>query len=406
VATADFSMIIKRILNSRINLVAISHLHVKGIFFILFLAVYFVTEINNLSSRNLNDYPFGGDIPHYTFDIGHIFRHPLTTWLIKSYRGLIEGMFHVTASIPAMKFLFSFFGAINIVIVYSICTMFFNRYRSVLYTACYGFSLSVWYFSSVPESYVISATLYSLYIWYFIKHSSDLRLTQVLISLGILTLALLNDISSVFLLLLPLTYYNKKIITDKKIRRFFLLHVFFFLASWFVIKFQQWPLVEFYSNMRNDFSVKSFMINDFMEPLLNVTFFSIGAPSHEVSYAPRMLPHYPGYFVPSLWGYMNHIVTAIFFVFYSGFIMIALSRIHLIKHNKFIIPFIIFIIARYVSIIFVNPGEAFLFTILSTLPLLLVLFFLFDMTNFKYKGIFEFILTFSIAASNLRFFIY
>jgi len=379
---------------------------VKSILFILFFAVYSVTEMNNLSSRVLEDYAFGADVPHYTFGIGHGFRHPITAKLMEFYRGFISILLPITITPFVMKLLFSFFGAINVMIVHSICSMFFSRYRSVLVAVCYGFSLSVWYFSSVPESYVFSATLYSLYFWYFIKHCSDLRLIKVLILLGLLTLALLNDISSVYLLLLPFVYYNKKIITDKKIRSYFLLHVFFIFACCVVIKINEWPVVEFYSNMRNDFSVTSFIKDDFIEPLLNLLFFSIGAPSHEVTYAPRMLPYYPGYFQPSVWGYMSQIVTAIFFVFYSGLMIIALTRVQLIKHNKFIIPFIIFLFARYLSIIFLNPGEAFLFTMLSTLPLLLVLFCLFDSAQFRYKGAFELILILSMTASNLMFFIY
>jgi len=399
-------MLIKKLLNPRNNSREISPSLVKSILFILFFVVYSVTEMNNLSSRVLEDYYFGLDVPHYTFGIGHVIRHPLTTWLLESYRDFIDDLLHITISPPVTKLLFSFFGAINVVIVYSICTMLFRWHKRVLVTACYGFSLGVWYVASVPESYIISMTLYSLYFWYFIKHCSDLRLTKVLVSLGILTLALLNDISSVYLLLLPFTYYNRKIITNKKIRSYFLLHVFFILACCMVVRLNEWHLVEFYSNMRNDFSVPSFIKDDFIEPLLNLIFFSIGAPSHEVSYAPRMLPHAPVYFQPSVWGYMDHTVTAIFFVFYSGLITIALSRIQLIKHNKFIIPFMVFIAARYLSIINVNPGEAFVFLTLSTLPFLLILFCLFDAAQFRYRGAFELIFILSMIASNLRFFIY
>jgi len=220
-------MIIKKLLNYSNNPSTILRPNVKIILFLSFLVVYFVTEINNLSSKNLFDYPFGSDVPNYMFGTGNGWHHPLTVRLIVFYRYLINDLLHIANSTIVAKFPYAFCGAINIVIVHSIFSNFFNRYKSVLFTVCYGFSLSVWYFSSVPESYGISATLYSLYFWYFIKHCSDLRFTKVLILLVILTFAIWNDISSVFLLFLPLMYFNKEIITDKKIRNYFLLHVFF-----------------------------------------------------------------------------------------------------------------------------------------------------------------------------------
>ena len=85
--------------------------------------------------------------------------------------------------------------------------------------------------------------------------------------------------------------------------------------------------------------------------------------------------------------------------------MIAFSRVQMIKHNKFIIPFITFIAVRYLSIVWFNPDEAFLFTALSTLPLLLTLFCLFDTARFRFKGAFELVLFLSMFASNLRFLI-
>jgi len=404
-AITNFSMIIKKLLIYSNNLSTILRPHVEIILFILFLLVYLVTEMNNISSRNLSDYPFGADVPNYTFGIGNLWHHPLTGWLITSYRYFINNLLHIAYSTTVAKFLFSFFGAINVMIVYRIFLMFFNRYKSFLFTVCYGFSLSVWYFSSVPESYVISATLYSLYFWYFIKHCSDLRLMKVLILLGILAFAICNDISSVFLLFLPLIYFNKEIITNKRIRSYFLLHVFFLVALCIMFKFLGWDVVKFFLIQREGYGPSSYVLSDFIEPFLNVIFFSVGAPSHETSYAPRLLSFNSAFFKPTLLGYMDHIVTAIFFIFYGSLMIIALSRVQLIKHNKFIIPFIVFIAARYLSIVFFNPGEAFLFTTLSTLPLLLILFCLFDTAHFRYKGAFELVLFLSMFASNLRFLI-
>lgn len=418
-------MITKKLLNFCNNPTAISRLFVKMILFMSFLVVYFVTEMNALSSQNIVDYPlgfgadvqrytfgggwkypFGADVPAYIFGNGTGRHHPLMTRLIASYRYLIGDLLHIASSTTVAKFPYSFSGAINIVIVHSVFSMFFNRYKSLLFTVCYGFSLSVWYFSSVPESYGISVTLYSLYFWYFIKHCSDLRLSKVLILLGILTFAIWNDISSVFLLFLPLMYFNKKIINDKKIRNYFFLHVFFLVVCGILMyEFGEWHVIEFFLKAREGYTPSIYVLGDFIEPLLNVTFFSIGAPSHELSYMPRLPAYNPAHFQPSLLGYLNHIVTAVFFVFYSILIIIAVSRIQLIEHNKFIIPFITFVVVRYLSIVFFNPGEAFLFTALSTLPLLLTLFCLFDTVRFRYKGVFELVLFFSMFASNLRFLI-
>lgn len=373
--------------------------------FAFFSIVYFLTYLNSLSSTNLTAYPFGSDVPLYLYERGNP-EHPLVIALLSIWRWLL-GLTNMPTAPAYIKAPFALAGALNVTVAIAAFATIFDRWRVLLFGACYGCSLSVWYFGSVPESYGVSTLLYSIYLLIFLQSAKHgITTWHATLMAGTLLLALLNDASAVLLTLVPLVYYGGRAWSDRSIRTAATVQIgacllFLVLVTAFT------GFVQRYVSLFSNYAAATLGTSapgvgnrvELLDALLNFFFFSIGAPSAEVTHASALFPSYVGFFEPSLLTYLRHPVTLLFLVFYGA----LLTFVRVQHTTRLMLAFLCLIGVRLALILVFNPGEAFLYTPVTTLPLLLVLFSYLESSRMRHKTAFVALLLLCTAGANFRF---
>ena len=375
--------------------------------FSFFFVTYFFTGLHSQSSHSFDDYPFGADCPFYLFsfdsDKGLLMRH-VTTVLLTSW---LKDIFN------NIKIFYAVVGALGVVISYGIFSQFFNSRLSILCACIYGFSLSIWFFSSFPESYIVTTIFINLYIYIFLKIKNEVTFLNVFLLSLVLILAVINDFTSLMILLLPAVYFNKRLFLEKQILQKMVIHSFIVitisLAILSIISYKYYNVSPFtyYSWIYN--YPQKYIWRDITEPLFNSLIFNIAAPEKVISFHTQAMPWYKGFFKPSLLSYLTYFPSLLLFLMYV--FLVLSSAIRIIKFRKeldfFQFALLIYITARVIVFSkFINPGEAFLYSSVLVLPILFILFVNFQKIFPKYVDHFLTLFLFLLIATNLRFFIF
>ena len=380
-----------------------------ALLFSFFFVTYFFTGLHNQSSLSLEDYPFGADSPFYFFNGGIdkqlLLRH-VTTVLLSSW---LNDIFN------NIKVFYAVTGALGVVISYGIFSQFFNSRLSILCSCIYGFSLSIWFFSSFPESYIVTTIFINLYIYIFLKIKNEVTFLKLLLLSLVLILSVINDITSLMILLLPAVYYNKRLFREKQILQKMIIHCFIVITISLAIlsvisyKYHNMSPFKYYSIYSRIFNAQQYTWRDITEPLFNSLIFNIAAPEKVVSFHTKAFPLYIGFFKPSLLSYLTYFPSLLLFLMYV--FLVLSSAIRIIKFRKeldfFQIALLIYIASRVIAFSrFINPGEAFLYSSVLVLPILFILFVNFQKIFPKYVDHFLTLFLFLLIATNLRFFIF
>ena len=380
-----------------------------ALLFSFFFVTYFFTGLHNQSSLRLEDYPFGADCPFYFFKGGVdkqlLLRH-VTTVLLSSWLNDI---------INNIKVFYAATGALGVLISYGIFSKFFNSRLSILCACIYGFSLSIWFFSSFPESYIVTTIFINLYIYIFLKIKNEVTFLKLFLLSMVLILAVINDFTSLMILLLPAVYFNKRLIIEKLILQKMIIHFFvvitisFAILNVFSYKYHNISVFKYYSIYSGVLNAKQYTWRDIGEPLFNSLIFNIAAPETMVSFQTKAFPLYTGFFKPSLLSYLNYFPSLLILLMYVFLVLSsAIRTIKLRKEPDLIqLALLIFIAGRIIFVSkFLNPGEAFLYSSYLVFPILFILFVNFQQIYPKYIDRFLTLFLFLLILTNLRFFIF
>ncbi len=384
---------------------------IVGVFFFV---LYFFSLTNEVGSLVLKDYPFGADVPLYIRAIlsdhftGITARHPITVGIITGIKLIIKMIPLNINKIAILKLFFAFIGSLNIVIVYKLFSKIGKqRIINILMVMAYGFSFSVWYFASVPESYIVSTLLYSCYLLLFISYKDKLDWQKTGILSALLIVCSLNEIISLFLLVIPLVYYGQKLFLNKDLRNKMLVHILsvtlisFFVINAVIYGLEECSIFEYYIKFSQEYNKIKYSFYELKEPLLNMFFFNIGIPAKSVFYATKKFPDYIGFFIPSLVEYFKHIFSALFLILWIG----LLGRIKIVRNNSLMLSLLVLIILKFIFIASFNPGEAILYSSDSNLPLFCVILLSQQSSQKKYFSYYIFVFLLFIVLNNVRFFI-
>ncbi len=113
---------------------------------------------------------------------------PLTPWIDPLY--ILKGMFAAV-------------GAAGVWAAMSAFAQVVPRWYAALWGLIYAVSLGIWYFSSIEESKIVSATLAGLYIATYLKLRQEWTIRGAALLTAILFLACLNEIVAGFLVIIP-----------------------------------------------------------------------------------------------------------------------------------------------------------------------------------------------------------
>jgi hypothetical protein len=161
---------------------------------------------------------FGADTWFYTeLADGHIFArlksdyfldrifrfHPLTVLLAAGWLKLLSPFTAWLEPEQLLRALFAAIGALGVGAAIVAFSALLPRLQAALWSLIYAASLNIWYFSSIEESKIISATLATIYLatWLHLRASESRRGWLVLSA--ILLFACLNEIVAAFMVAVP-----------------------------------------------------------------------------------------------------------------------------------------------------------------------------------------------------------
>lgn len=361
--------------------------------------VYWLTAVV-LASRHAAGH-FGADANFYAVlaDLGIHHRaarfHPVTTTLGYAWMKLFLPLAPWLAPATILKAFFAAVGALGVWAAMSIFTVLLPRGYVLLGGVLYGSSLGVWYFSGIPESKIVTATLSVLYIAAYVRLRQRWSLTSAIALSVMLALACLNEIVSAFLLAVPIVDVLLRQGFDWRRFRWLAAHVPVVLVSWFVLEVfvNGWLIPEskyvegqshfnmlLYYIAKNDYGLAS--LHGF---IANWFFFNIVAPTPQA----LQWAHVGGYFESSLAAYLASpiAVTTLLLIAAIAIAGLLLRRggAELGPGGQLLLPLAAYALVRAVFFFIFNPSEPLLFSPAVTIAHWLILLVPFAASRFPAK---------------------
>jgi hypothetical protein len=130
--------------------------------------------------------------------------HPMTTGMAVGWMKILSPLTPWITPHQLLKAMFTAVGAIGVwAALWAIAAVVPHRYVTV-FGAIYATSLGVWYFSSIEESKIVTATLTALYIATYLHLRKRWTLRGAVLLTAILLFACLNEIIAGFLVIIPI----------------------------------------------------------------------------------------------------------------------------------------------------------------------------------------------------------
>ena len=140
-----------------------------------------------------------------TYDLDRIMRFHLTTAMLAAgWMTILAPLARWIAPLHLLKAMFALVGAAGVWAAMSAFATVVPRRSVVLFGISYTVSFSVWYFSSIEESKIVSATLATAYIAIYLHLRTQWSTRGALLLTGILLLACLNEMVAGFLVVIPI----------------------------------------------------------------------------------------------------------------------------------------------------------------------------------------------------------
>lgn len=320
--------------------------------------------------------------------------HPLTTAMAVAWMKLLSPLTTWISPIHLLKALFAMVGAVGVWAAMRAFAAVVPRRYVLLLGSIYGVSLSVWYFSSIEESKIVTATLSTLYIAAYLNLRAAWTARGAMLLTGILLLACLNEIVAVLLVAIPAI--------DTLLQRGWALRQ----CRWIAVHALAGPaalaflelvvrqglvgtarghevshisMLLFYLRL-NDFSAAT--LHAF---LVNWLFFNVAAPGGLITYTPVGFPRF-SVFQPALANYFASPLSAALVALFG--VMVGVSvlpqyRGQIGRANRaLILALLAYALLRAVFFFLVTPQEALLSSSSVTLAHLLILIIPFTASSF------------------------
>lgn len=338
--------------------------------------LYWLTAVL-LASRNAAGH-FGADANFYAVlaDMGVHYRaarfHPVTTTLGVAWMKAFSFLTPWLAPATILKAFFAAVGALGVWAAMAAFAALLPRNYVLLSGILYGGSFGIWYFSGIPESKILTATLSVLYIASYAHLRRRYSLSGAIQLSVILALACLNEVVSAFLVIIPIVDALMKRGFDWRHSKWLAGHLSVVLLAWLVLEIvvNGWYIPEgtelegqSHYNMllfyiaKNDYGLGS--LHGF---IANWFFFNIAAPT------PHAL-HWPeagGYFPPTLLAYLTSplaIATLLALTLIGAVNLISRYRaLGLGTAGELLLPITAYAVVRGVFFFIFNPSEPLLFS--------------------------------------------
>lgn len=319
--------------------------------------------------------------------------HPLTVAMAAAWMEIVSPIVPWVTPLHLLKAMFAAIGALGVWAATSAFSAVLPRGFAPTFGIAYAVSFSIWYFSSIEESKIVTASLSSLYIALYLRLRQCWTARGAVALTVVLLLACLNEIVAGFLVIIP--------IVDELTRRGFgwpqlrwiLLHALAGPLAFLIIEGLIYPLLPaptnpegtshfgmlmFYlaRNVRNAEMLYSFVVN--------WLFFNVAAPTPT---APHWMP--PGFFAPRLANYFTSPVSAALVAAFAAMIVVSLLPRYRAGRTEIpgglLLALMAYTLVRCVFFFLFNPAEPLLFSPSVTLAHMLVLAIPFAASKFHSK---------------------
>jgi hypothetical protein len=136
--------------------------------------------------------------------LARIFRfHPVTVVLAAGWLKIVSPLTAWVTPLQLLKALFAAVGALGVWAALWAFAALLPRRQALLWGAIYASSLGIWYFSSIEESKIVTATLAALYIATYLRLREHWTRGWAVLLTAILFIACLNEIVAGFLVAIP-----------------------------------------------------------------------------------------------------------------------------------------------------------------------------------------------------------
>jgi hypothetical protein len=362
---------------------------------------------------------FGADVNHYYVLADLLIHHraarfhPLTTTLGLAWMKVFSLLTPWLSGPTLLKAMFAAVGALGVWGAMQVFAALLPRRTVLLAGVLYGSSLGVWYFSAIPESKIVTATLSTLYIAAYVRFRTRPALQATIVLMAVFGLACLNEIVSAFLIAIPVVDALLQRALDWRRVRWLAGHVAVALAAWFVLEVvvNGWFIPEsvnfegqshlnmlLYYFAKNNYGLAS--IHGF---IANWFFFNIVAPTPYAVWWPGA----GDYFEPSLAAYIaSPVALATLLVVALVLAVPLLPRYRMATLGPaqgLLLPLAAFALVRAVFFFGFNPAEPLLFSPAVTLVVWLIILVPFAASRFPAKGALLSVLCVLLIATNVGF---
>ena len=299
---------------------------VAGAAFGLYWASSFVLEARNATTH------FGADTWYFAeLAQGNVFSripgnyfldrvarfHPTTVVMAAAWMQILNPLTQWVAPLSLLKAMFAAVGAVGVWAAMSAFAAVVPRSYALLFGLIYALSFGVWYFSSIEESKIVTASLSALYIASYLQVRKRWTMRGVVLLTAILLVACLNEMVSGFLVVIPVADTFVRHGWDWRQGRWIAAHALAGPVAFVIIEkiMYGWLVAVTHPEGASHFSMLFFYISknnyslaSLYSFVVNWLFFNIAAPTVDASYAVPAGANYKGYlykgyFEPALTNY-------------------------------------------------------------------------------------------------------
>ena len=290
-------------------------------------------------------------------------------------------------------------GAVGVWAAMSAFAAVLSRGYAILFGVIYTLSFGVWYFASIEESKIVTATLSSLYIAGYLHLRQSWSTRRAAVLLTILLLACLNEIVCGLLIVIPLLDVLMQRRLDLRHGKWIAAQILAGLLALVMLEGVLNRCLLAGSKPSEEASHFAMMLSyvwksehgpaSLYQLLANWLFFNIAAPTARADFAAPAWEHYKGYFEPSLANYLGSPATAALVVLLGLMVAACLLARHRAPAcdaaTAMLVPLAAYSAVRGAFFFIFNPAEALLFSPAVTLAHLLIVGVPFAASSFPAK---------------------
>lgn len=371
---------------------------------LLFLGAFALYWASSFSiERRFATIYFGADSWHFTelaagrFNDRIMRLHPVTVALALGWMKIFSPLTIWFAPVAILKSMFAFTGALGALAAVHAFAAFMPKRHALLWGFIYAVSTGIWYFSSIEESKILSATLVAAYIAVYVHLRNNWTLRGALILTGILFVACLNEITAAYLVAIPASDILIRTRFDWRALRRVVPHALAAIAAFAVLEAIKRFAVNVAPNPEGTgfldiflyyFTRNTYDLQSALNFLYRWFFFNIAAPEPELHYA-NSLTRYGGDFEPTLQHYFGSPASALLLVCFAIMIAAAfLFRDHGEKRpllTSIMLGLLAYAFARMAFFFLFLPGECLLYSPGVSLAHLLLIAIPFAASRLPYK---------------------